>query len=278
MTALHEALRRHRVVSAILAVLLTLGVTGIVLTQLSHESASRPGSVMNSPAGNRVVQSRQHSSPGADPSPQQLSTGDRESLKETVARLRSMPRTTPATSGAHRPIRGSASQQPDLYAAEFARRLLTQDYRSTRSAMLAWVQSESAQSTEPTVIGLVPANLRDKLAVASVQEGFDGPGPVPAPGVWDTLADRHGRTSVVIQRVVEPVAWSSAVANGTITDPGVTAREVDAKVTLHTRDHGRTKEQRYSVALMLNLEGPPVRDHYGLVTVIRYKSVQVPNS
>jgi hypothetical protein len=89
------------------------------------------------------------------------------------------------------------------------------------------------------------------------------------------LGNKHGHTTVVIQGVVEPVAWSAAVAAGTITDPGVTARRVDAEVTLHLSDHGQARRQRYSVALTMNLEGPPARDGYGVVTVVRYQSVRV---
>ena len=45
------------------------------------------------------------------------------------------------------------------------RQLLTQDYRTGRDELLAWVQSESAQSTEPLVVGLTPVELRGKLAL-----------------------------------------------------------------------------------------------------------------
>jgi hypothetical protein len=80
-------------------------------------------------------------------------------------------------------ISGQDRSQPDLYAAALVRGLLTQDYATPRADLLAWVQSQSAATAEPSVVGLVPKQLRPKLAVASVQEGFDGPGPVPSPGV-----------------------------------------------------------------------------------------------
>jgi len=71
------------------------------------------------------------------------------------------------------------------------------------------------------------------------------------------------------------VSWAAAVEGGQITDPGVTARQVDAEVTLHTTDHGKVATQRFSVALVVNLEGPPVRAGYGFVTAITYNVVAV---
>lgn len=76
-----------------------------------------------------------------------------------------------------------------------------------------------------------------------------------------------------VQHVTEPVAWSSAVLAGDITDPGVTAREVDALVTLHTTVDGRKRAQRFSVALTMNLEGPPTRPRWGFVTAVTYTVV-----
>ena len=64
-----------------------------------------------------------------------------------------------ATSPRHPAVSAEARQQPDLYAAAFVRELLTQNYRTSRDQLLAWVQSESAQSTEPLVVGLSPPQL-----------------------------------------------------------------------------------------------------------------------
>jgi hypothetical protein len=132
------------------------------------------------------------------------------------------------------------------------------------------VQSESAQSTDPLVVGLTPAGLRGKMAVASVQDGVNGPAPVPSQNDWANLAGRQGHTTVQVQHVSEPVSWATAVANAQITDPGVTARQVDAEVTLQTTDQGKTTVQHFSVSLVVNLEGPPVRDGYGFVAAITY--------
>jgi hypothetical protein len=172
-------------------------------------------------------------------------------------------------------VSAQARQQPDLYAAAFVRQLLTQDYRTDREQLLAWVQSESAQSADPLVVGLTPVDLRGRMAVASVQDGVNGPAPVPSQSDWAGLARRQGHTTVQIQRVIEPVPWASAVASGQITDPGVTARQVDADVTLHTTDHGKDTVEHYSVALVVNLEGPPVLGGYGFVTAITYNVAAV---
>jgi len=155
------------------------------------------------------------------------------------------------------------------------RQLMTQDYRTDREQLLAWVQSESAQSTDPLVVGLTPVDLRGRMAVASIQDGVNGPAPVPSQSDWADLARRQGHTTARIQRVTQPVSWARAVAGGQITDPGVTARQVDADVTLHTNVHGKVIAEHYSVALVVNLEGPPVRTGYGFVVAITYNVAAV---
>jgi hypothetical protein len=98
---------------------------------------------------------------------------------------------------------------------------------------------------------------------------------VPSQSDWADLARRQGHTTVQIQRVIEPEPWASSVAGGQITDPGVTARQVDADVTLHTNVHGKVIAEHFSVALVVNLEGPPVLGGYGFVTAITYNVAAV---
>ena len=166
-------------------------------------------------------------------------------------------------------IQGDDSQQPDLYAAAFARRLLTQDYQTPRADLLAWVQAESAQSTEPLVVGLVPSELRDRFAVYSVTDATSGPAPVPSEDDWRSLATRNAATTAVIDRVIEPQSWSNAVDAGRIQDPGVTARQVHATVTRRVG----TDTTKYSVEVTINLEGPPSRAGWGFVTLLTYTSI-----
>ena len=220
------------------------------------------------------------SSPTAATTPSPSSPGSRAAeqqseLEQSINRLRAVPPVQPATSARYAAVSARARQQPDLYAAGFVRQLLTQDYRIDREQLLAWVQSESAQSTDPMVVGLTPVDLRGRMAVASVQDGVNGRAPVPSLADWVDLARRQGHTTVQIQRVIEPEPWASAVASGQITDPGVTARQVDADVTLHTTDHGKANVEQFSVALVVNLEGPPVRTGYGFVAVITYNVAAV---
>jgi hypothetical protein len=203
--------------------------------------------------------------------PGSLASQQQRELEQSIKAMRAVAAVEPAPSRQYPAVSEEARQQPDLYAAAYAGELLTQDYRTSgRDELLAWVQSESAQSTDPLVVGLTPAGLRPKMAVASVQDGVNGPAPVPNQSDWANLAERQGHTSVQILHVSEPVSWASAVANAQITDPGVTARQVDAEVTLQTTDQGRTTVQRFSVSLVINLEGPPVRDVYGFVAAITY--------
>lgn len=282
MTRVTDWLATHRHTALAITAALVLVLVGIGVTA-SHRT-THPGS--GSPAVPTVGEwasptpGSDHATPQPDarsrPSP--LSREDRSALTGSIEWLRSMPPIT-MTRATHQPVIGRQDRsQPDLYAAALVRGLLTQDYATPRANLLAWVQSQSAPTAEPSVVGLVPKDLRSRLAVASVQEGFDGPGPVPSQGVWDALAARHGHTTVRIQHVTEPVTWSAALANGQITDPGVTAREVDAQVTLHTRRHGRAHTEVSSVTLTVNLEGPPVRKGYGLVLLVDYTARPVTSS
>lgn len=110
----------------------------------------------------------------------------------------------------------------------------------------------------------------------SVSEG-QAP-PVPTIADWAWLGLRQGRTTVEIQRVTEPVPWSTAVAAGEIIDPGVAAREVTALATLHTTEVGIDMKTVTSVALNLNLEGSPALAHWGFVGVVTYDVVLVSRS
>jgi hypothetical protein len=250
-----------------LLILVLAAVWIITAHQTSTTSAGLPAGEGSRAAG---MQAQPPSGPGS------LTPAQQRDLEQSIKAMRAVAAVEPATSPQYPAVSGQARQQPDLYAAAFAGELLTQDYRtSSRDELLAWVQSESAQSTDPLVVGLTPAGLRPKMAVASIQDGVNGLAPVPSQSDWAKLGSRQGHTSVQIQHVSEPVNWASAVANAQITDPGVTARQVDAEVTLATTDQGKTTLQRFSVSLVVNLEGPPVRDGYGFVAAIIYNAAAV---
>jgi hypothetical protein len=193
-----------------------------------------------------------------------------------IARLRALPAT--ATGSPLPRIDGDATQQPDLYAAEFTRRLLTQDYGKSRQAWLSWVQSESARTEEPLVVGLVPPELRDRWAVFSVTDVTDSAAPIPTAEEWARLSQKSGRTTVRLRRVSEPMAWINAVEAGRITDPGITARIVSAEVTLTTEVDGRTRRDVNSVELGLEFEGPPTRDAWGFVGAVTYTAIPLGSS
>lgn len=244
-----------------------LVVVGAVLA-LTRPSAPEVGSSTPSPPSQVARPDGQ--APQQQPQ-EPTSPGDPASAE--IARLRAAPRVAPGP--ANRRIRGDLSQQPDLYAAEFVRRLLTQDYRTPRAEHLAWVQSEAAQTSEPLVVGLVPRELRDHLAVYSVTDS-EGQAPVvPTPREWTALAVQRAYTTVRIERVDEPMAWSTAVSSGRISDPGITGREVSASVTLHYQKEGRQVASTSSVAMTLNIQGPPSRRSWGFVTAVTYSSLPV---
>ena len=204
-----------------------------------------------------------------------LNPGQSVALDDEIARLRAMAPASRATSAGARSITGEATTHPDLYAGEFVKHLLTQDYRTPRAQLLAWVQSQAVQTSEPLVTGLIPPQLRDKWAVFSVTDPAAGIAPIPVTDEWARLAQLQGYTTVQVQRVSEPMAWSSAVSAGRITDAGVTGREVTAMVTLHTVQDGRPRVSVSSVALTLNLEGPPTRPDWGFVTAVTYTQIPV---
>jgi hypothetical protein len=251
-------------VFVVLVALLTLGVVAVL--RVSSGPAAKPASSSaRSQARNNALR--------ADA---QVPSEQAGAVADEVSRLRTSQPVVSAVSSSHHLISGEASPQPDLYAAAFVKALLTQDYATPRSDLLSWVQAESSRTTEPTIVGLIPIELRPKWAVFSVVEGSTPP--VPATAAWTALGLRQGHTSVQIQRVTEPVPWSTAVAAGEINDPGVTAREVTALVTLHTTESGIMQTTVTSVALTLNLEGPPVQSNWGFVGAITYDAVPVSRS
>jgi len=259
--------RRTWLVAITALVVLAVVAVAVIIGQhrsptLTSQSAAA-GSSLTASAGSPV--------PGAG----SLSAEQQTSLQQSLARMAAQSPVVPATSARYPAVGSRSRQQPDLYAAAFTAELLTQDYRSSRDHLLAWVQSESAPSTEPLVVGLTPAGLRGKLALWSVQDDTGGPAIVPSPSAWAALAGRQGYTTVQVQDVTEPVAWADAVAGGQITDPGATARQVDAEVTLHTTDHGQPITAASSVALTIQLEGPPVRGGYGFVAAAIYDVVAI---
>jgi len=205
-----------------------------------------------------------------------LTPADQAAILNDVARIRAMPDVRPGTSSQYPAIPVDRRQQPDLYARAFATQLLTQDYRGSRAELLAWVQAESAASSEPTVIGLVPVELRGRLAVWSVVDAPDGARtPIPSETEWAAWARRNAYTTVAVTRVSTPVKWAAAVGAGQLTDPGITSRSVDAQVTTHWRDGKAEKTFVESVTLAINLEGPPSRAGYGFVDAVTFDAVEV---
>jgi hypothetical protein len=227
-------------------------------------------------AGHSSPTSRGHVAAGSSrptaslPGASSLTVEQQTGLQQSLTRMRAEVPVAPATSAQYPAVSSEARLQPDLYAAAFTAELLTQDFRTSRDDVLAWVQSESAPSTEPLVVGLTPVGLRGRLALWSVQDDTGSPAIVPNQSVWAALAARQGYTTVRIQKVTEPVSWADAVAGGQITDPGVTARQIDAEVTLHTTDNGQPTTAASSVALTIQLEGPPARGGYGFVVAVIY--------
>lgn len=249
---------------------LAVGILVAVVTLL----ISRPNHASDAPADRAAAPSQPE---GIRDDAQPPANGDARAKADPaayqLARLRAL---EPVVASPATPIiTGEAAQQPDLYAAEFTKRLLTQDYRQPRDTHVQWVQAESATTTEPLVIGKVPPELRDRLAIYSVTDAADAPAPIPSPAEWAGLAAQDAYTTVSIDRVEEPFAWTNAVASGRISDPGITGRDVAAAVTLHSTVDGQPRTAQYSVGLSLNLQGPPTRHTWGFVAAVSYTAIQV---
>ncbi|WP_150132627.1 hypothetical protein [Intrasporangium calvum] len=260
---------RARWVAVAIAVLLIGWVVGVALW-----GAGRDPSPVGSPEQPRGSLESPKDAPEVIPEATAAPEILEQVVQEQIAQLRAMPKTEPDPRLSDR-IPSEARSHPDLYAAEFVRVLLTQDYGRPRQEILTWVATEAATTAEPLVVGLVPPELRDRLAVYSVAEQSSGPdsSPVPSAAEWARLAALRGYTTVTDIRVSEPLAWSNAVDAGRVTDPGVTAREITATVTLHTTAAGVTSAARSSVSLIADFVGPPTRPSWGFVNVVLYTSL-----
>ena len=252
---------RPYTIAVIIAAMLVVGVVGVVLSRGKPPTARSASPAAPAPGSPSL----------AAPPPAPAPAPRADPVVSDIDRLRAVSQDLPGTP--ERRITGDVTQQPDLYAAEFVRRLLTQNYRASRDEHVAWVQGESAQTTEPLVVGLVPKELRGRLAVFSVTDSAVQAAPIPNANQWAALGVQNAYTTVRVQRVEEPMAWSTAVSSGRISDPGVTGREVSAAVTLHYEKQGRPVTTTSSVAMTLNLEGPPTRNSWGFVTAVTYSSL-----
>jgi hypothetical protein len=203
-------------------------------------------------------------------------TGPGSTLDDDLARLNGAPDVIASASSAFPAIGDEARQQPDLYASAFTTELLTQNYRTDRTALLAWVQLEATPCNEPLVVGLVPPALRPKLAVWTVSNTADGSQPpVPSATDWDGWAAHAGSTTAKVTRVTEPESWADAVRTGRITDPHVIARDVDAIVTTRWTERGHVRTAKRTVTLGLTLELRPDGRGYGFVDVATYTTAQI---
>ncbi|HEX2943567.1 MAG TPA: hypothetical protein VHO91_21105 [Rhodopila sp.] len=204
----------------------------------------------------------------AAPGPQQAAIDSDVRALEAMSPVESHPsRCYPA-------IPASQAAQPDLFARAFTDQLLTLNFNCQREDLLSWIQAESASSSEHLVVGLVPKDLRDKLAVYSLTQSSDGSAvPVPTASEWAAWRGRSAYTTGRIQKTFEPPQWSDAVASGQLSDAGITERQVDAEITTHWKQGSRVLSANKSISLVMNIEGPPHRARYGFVTAVIYQEV-----
>ena len=106
-----------------------LGVLPLVAVALFTAGHASPTSTGHSAADG--------SSPTSAPTPslsgaRSLTSPQQTGLQQSLARMRAQTPVAPATSARYPAVSSQARQQPDLYAAAFTDRLLSQDYRTGR--------------------------------------------------------------------------------------------------------------------------------------------------
>jgi hypothetical protein len=189
--------------------------------------------------------------------------------------LAAAPKVAPATTPLLPPISPSDRTQPDLYARAFFTALFTHPYTGvTRAQMLAWVQAQQALS--PFITGGTPPEM-NRLLVESVSDpAWSNHGVVALPDDSGWAQAVAGRASVRIDQLTcrTPPDWETAISDGDITDPGITARLVSADMTMTWNDGGKLKTQNFSVALTMLLEAPPTASQYGVIVIADTSVVQ----
>lgn len=224
-----------------------------------------------------ILPSQHATSPRAAPAPRATQrTGDLPpdgqgynvlSGKER-AMLDTAPDVAPATTAQLPPIPAVDRMQPDLYARAFFTTVFAHPYVGvTRDQMLAWVQAQQAAS--PFVTGGTPGELHRLLVESASDPAWSDHGYAALPDGAGWARAVTGRATVRIDRLscVTPPGWETAISDGDITDPGLTARLVSANMTMTWTERGQRKRQEFSAALTLLLEGPPTTRKYGVVVI-----------
>ena len=192
-----------------------------------------------------------------------------------LSMLAAAPDVAPATTPLLPPIPPSDRTQPDLYARAFVTGLFIHPYTGvTRAQMLAWVQTQQALS--PFITGGTSVELNRLLVESASDPAWSNHGVAALPDDSGWAQAVAGRTSVHIDRLtcLTPPDWETAISDGDITDPGLTARLVSADMTMTWNDSGMRKTQKFSTVLTMLLEGPPTASQYGVVVIADTSVVQ----
>jgi hypothetical protein len=254
---------KAKVIAGVIAValLVCFGVLGLVLPS-GH-------------AGGHNAAGPTPATSGTPGTPQGATQGYNVLSSRELSMLDAAPDVAPATTRLLPPIPSADRTQPDLYARAFFTALFTHPYAGvTRAQMLAWVQAQQAVSL--FITGGTPATLNRLAVESSSDPGWSNSGYAALPDDAGWAQAVAGRASVRIDRLtcVTPPDWETAISDGDITDPGLTARLVSADMTMTWTDGGQRKTERFSAALTLLLEGPPTTGQYGVVVIADTNVVQ----
>ena len=139
---------------------------------------------------------------------------------------------------------------PTAYAQAFITELLDTRYATqTRTALLAWTESEAAADTLPGV----PAAAGQKSLIGSLAyAGLPGaqPTPIPAAADWPSPTSGASQTVTGLTTSVDP-AWTSQIAQGwQPTDPLATVIDITGTLTVTAPGHPPARHL-FSLSLML---------------------------
>lgn len=229
---------RRRTVLGASGVLAGLLAVAVIAAAVSGGSGGHPDA--RATPSSPTVSAETHR-PGITASAPQASGYDR-------AAWSAAPAVTPSASTAYPAIPDVDRTQPDVFAAAFARELLTRDYRhTTRDQLLAWAQASSAPLTIVQV-PMTPADRATTLVTSLVTPGWDAGEsgtPVGTVGAWLAAHARQARTTVsgVRAQAVPDFPPPKTTFTQVTFD-----RLVTATVTLHTMVSGKPIDTRQSVA------------------------------
>ena len=194
----------------------------------------------------------------------------RDQNPASIAKAETITVPAPAATRTYPAVPSAERGDPTAYAQAFITELLDTRYATqTRTALLAWTESEAAADTLPGV----PAAAGQKSLIGSLAyAGLPGaqPTPIPAAADWPSPTSGTSQTVTGLTTSVDP-AWTSQIAQGwQPADPLLTVIDITGTLTVTAPGHPPARHL-FSLSLMLGtaLHHPG----YGAVAVANWTEV-----